>query len=152
TGYGEPWSVLDFICIVLLLPEARGRSARFQPLRRAARLSAQTRNGSARIGVWRLETRISRGFFVRGALRAKRRKGAIRKLRSIPVAVEIRILGRGDEMLLSTAAAGVFDHPVEARRCAEFLNDPRHHIAAAVDGGRVVGFASAVHYVHPDKP
>ena len=34
----------------------------------------------------------------------------------------------------------------------EFLNDPRHHMAVALDGGVVVGMASAVHYVHPDKP
>ena len=35
---------------------------------------------------------------------------------------------------------------------AEFLSDPRHHIVVALDGGIVVGMASAVHYVHPDKP
>ncbi len=35
---------------------------------------------------------------------------------------------------------------------AEFLADPRHHIAVALDGGVVIGMASAVHYVHPDKP
>ena len=35
---------------------------------------------------------------------------------------------------------------------AEFLADSRHHLAVAVDEGRVVGMASAVHYVHPDKP
>jgi ribosomal protein S18 acetylase RimI-like enzyme len=34
---------------------------------------------------------------------------------------------------------------------AEFLSDPRHHLVAAIDHGAVVGFASAVHYVHPDK-
>jgi GNAT superfamily N-acetyltransferase len=33
-----------------------------------------------------------------------------------------------------------------------FLADPRHHIAVAIDDGAVVGFASAVHYIHPDKP
>jgi len=31
------------------------------------------------------------------------------------------------------------------------LHDPRHHLAVAIDAGIVVGFASAVHYVHPDK-
>ncbi len=29
---------------------------------------------------------------------------------------------------------------------------PRHHLAVALDGDVVVGMASAVHYVHPDKP
>ena len=35
---------------------------------------------------------------------------------------------------------------------AEFLADPRHHLVVAIDEGVVVGFVSAVHYVHPDKP
>ncbi|HEY0170078.1 MAG TPA: GNAT family N-acetyltransferase [Pyrinomonadaceae bacterium] len=42
--------------------------------------------------------------------------------------------------------------PVDERLTAEFLKDPRHHIAVAIDGGVVVGFASAVSYIHPDKP
>jgi hypothetical protein len=33
----------------------------------------------------------------------------------------------------------------------QFLSDPRHHLAVAIDEGWVVGMASAVHYVHPDK-
>nr|WP_243446222.1 GNAT family N-acetyltransferase [Polymorphobacter fuscus] len=33
-----------------------------------------------------------------------------------------------------------------------FLGDPRHHIAVAIADGRIVGFASGVHYIHPDKP
>jgi aminoglycoside 6'-N-acetyltransferase I len=32
------------------------------------------------------------------------------------------------------------------------MADPRHHLAVAIDAGTVVGMASAVHYVHPDKP
>ncbi len=35
---------------------------------------------------------------------------------------------------------------------AEFLADPRHHIVAAIDNNVMIGFASAVHYIHPDKP
>ena len=35
---------------------------------------------------------------------------------------------------------------------AEFLADSCHHLAVAVsEAGQVVGMASAVHYVHPDK-
>jgi ribosomal protein S18 acetylase RimI-like enzyme len=34
----------------------------------------------------------------------------------------------------------------------EFLADPRHHISVAIDEEVVIGFASAVHYIHPDKP
>jgi aminoglycoside 6'-N-acetyltransferase I len=46
----------------------------------------------------------------------------------------------------------VFDGPLDARWSAEFLGDRRHHLVVAIDGGVVVGMASAVHYVHPDKP
>jgi GNAT superfamily N-acetyltransferase len=68
------------------------------------------------------------------------------------VSIEIRILGAGDERTLGNVAPGVFDHDVDPALGAEFLNDPRHHIAVALDAGLVVGFASAVDYVHPDKP
>jgi GNAT superfamily N-acetyltransferase len=66
--------------------------------------------------------------------------------------VEILVLGAGDEAVLADVAPDVFDGPVHPRLAEEFLADPRHHIAVARDDGRVVGFASAVHYVHPDKP
>lgn len=71
---------------------------------------------------------------------------------SIGDAIECRVLGRGDEAALTNVAPAVFDHAVNPRLVAEFLNDPRHHLVVAVDAGRVVGFVSAVHYVHPDKP
>ena len=67
------------------------------------------------------------------------------------VAVDVRALGPGDEALLIYAAAGVFDHSPQKNLTAEFLRDPRHHIVVAIDAGQVVGFVSAVHYVHPDK-
>jgi aminoglycoside 6'-N-acetyltransferase I len=35
---------------------------------------------------------------------------------------------------------------------AEFIADPRHHLAVAIDGAQVVGFVSGLHYAHPDKP
>lgn len=66
--------------------------------------------------------------------------------------MEFKVLGGGDERVLSRVAPGVFDSPVDERLTAEFLRDPRHHIAVAVNEGVVVGFASAVHYIHPDKP
>ena len=68
--------------------------------------------------------------------------------------VTIRILGPADGATLHRVAPDVFDHPVDARWSAEFLADPRHHLAVAVDdeSGLVVGMASGVHYVHPDKP
>jgi aminoglycoside 6'-N-acetyltransferase I len=70
----------------------------------------------------------------------------------IAVSVEIRLLGPRDEAALRRVAPDVFDNEVDPRLTAEFLQDPRHHLAVAVEAGTVVGFASAVHYVHPDKP
>jgi GNAT superfamily N-acetyltransferase len=67
------------------------------------------------------------------------------------VPIEIRMLAPADAALLEGVGPNVFDAPVDAGRIREFLGDPRHHIAAAIDDGRLVGFASAVHYVHPDK-
>ena len=65
---------------------------------------------------------------------------------------EIRILGPGDEVVLRNVAPGVFDHDLKSALVEEFLRDERHHLAVAIEDGAVVGFASGVHYVHPDKP
>ena len=65
---------------------------------------------------------------------------------------EIRMLGSDDAALLMRVAPGVFDHDVDSALSAEFLRDPRHHLAVALESGTVVGFASGVHYIHPDKP
>jgi len=67
-------------------------------------------------------------------------------------AIEIKVLRRGDDVVLRNVATGVFDNPIDPKLAREFLEDPRHHIAVAVDNGLVVGFASGVHYIHPDKP
>src|ERR1700690_3961246 len=68
------------------------------------------------------------------------------------MAIEIRVLRRGDDRVLMNVAAEVFDRPISVELASEFLEDPRHHIAVAIDDGLVVGFASGVHYIHPDKP
>jgi len=66
--------------------------------------------------------------------------------------VEIRSLGRDDLAILERVADDTFDHAIKPKLAAEFLSDSRHHLMVALDGGLVVGFVSAVHYVHPDKP
>src|SRR6516164_5505338 len=68
------------------------------------------------------------------------------------MALEIKFLGPQDAGVLANIAADVFDDPIDAGRADEFLADPRHHLAVAVEDSCVVGFVSAVHYVHPDKP
>lgn len=65
--------------------------------------------------------------------------------------ITIRVLRSDEAGVLDNVAADVFDHAVDPRWCAEFFADPRHHLAVAIDDGRVVGMASGVHYVHPDK-
>jgi aminoglycoside 6'-N-acetyltransferase I len=61
------------------------------------------------------------------------------------------MLGPGDEAVLASGAH-VFDAPLDASATREFLSDPRHRICVALDAGSVVGFVTAVIYVHPDKP
>ncbi len=68
------------------------------------------------------------------------------------MAIEILVLGPGDEAVLLNVATDLFDNPIDPKLTREFLNDPRHHIAVAIENGLVVGFASGLHYVHPDKP
>src|SRR6185436_789529 len=67
------------------------------------------------------------------------------------MSITVRILKADDQQLLARVATGVFDHSVQDRLSQEFLSDARHHLAVAIDSGVVVGMASAVHYVHPDK-
>jgi ribosomal protein S18 acetylase RimI-like enzyme len=66
--------------------------------------------------------------------------------------IEIRMLGAHEADLLADVAPDVFDEDVHIAWRDEFVGDDRHHMAVALDGGRVVGFASGVHYLHPDKP
>lgn len=65
--------------------------------------------------------------------------------------IEIKILRSGEERILANVAPDVFDDPINEQAAKSFLADPRHHVAVAIDDGIVVGFVSAVHYVHPDK-
>jgi ribosomal protein S18 acetylase RimI-like enzyme len=65
--------------------------------------------------------------------------------------IEIRILGAGDEAVLAGVAGDVFDDPILPQAAREFLVDPRHHLAVAIEDQVVIGFASGVHYIHPDK-
>ncbi len=66
--------------------------------------------------------------------------------------IEIRILQPEDAHLLDHIAPDVFDDPIQPQAVQEFLGSADHHLAVAIDAGQVVGFASAVQYVHPDKP
>lgn len=64
----------------------------------------------------------------------------------------IRLLGPGDASVLDQIAPDVFDFPIDARWTAEFFADARHHLVVALLDGQVIGMATGLHYVHPDKP
>lgn len=66
------------------------------------------------------------------------------------MAVEIKILRAGDESILARVAPQLFDNPIDPDLTRQFLADPRHHIAVAIDDSTVVAFATAVDYIHPD--
>ncbi len=66
--------------------------------------------------------------------------------------VVVRVLSALEHAVLENVAPDVFDDAVDASLVKEFLGDPRHHLAVALtEEGQVVGMASGVHYVHPDK-
>jgi aminoglycoside 6'-N-acetyltransferase I len=64
----------------------------------------------------------------------------------------VKVLSSSDLPLLMNTDDDVFDNPVNETYAREFLEDPRHHIVAALVDDTIIGFASAVHYIHPDKP
>ena len=57
-----------------------------------------------------------------------------------------------DVLELILRAGHLFDGPPDALQTAAFLDDPRHHLFLAFWDDQPAGFASAVDYLHPDKP
>ena len=66
--------------------------------------------------------------------------------------IEIKLLGPPDSDILNNVAEDVFDDPIVISSAQEFLADPRHRLVVALDDNSLVGFVSAVVYLHPDKP
>ena len=65
-----------------------------------------------------------------------------------------QLASAADAALFEHVAPDVFDNPLQPQRLVEHLADSRHHIAIALDATlnhQIVGFASGLHYVHPDK-
>ena len=63
----------------------------------------------------------------------------------------VRVLESHEANLLFNVAGGVFDGPFRPDSLSDFFNDPRHHLAVALDGELVVGMATGFHYAQPDK-
>lgn len=65
--------------------------------------------------------------------------------------ITLKLATLEDLPILEGVEEGVFDYPIKPARAKEFLNDARHHLVLALDQNKIVGMASAFHYVHPDK-
>ena len=63
-----------------------------------------------------------------------------------------KIAQREDVACFEQIPDDLFDRPINTEYLEQFLVDDRHHIAIAIAKGAVVGFVSAVDYLHPDKP
>lgn len=66
--------------------------------------------------------------------------------------IEIKVLGLDDAHVLDNVAPDVFDYCIDVRATTEFLADKRFHLVVALENDLVVGFASCLDYIHPDKP
>ncbi|NNL87975.1 MAG: GNAT family N-acetyltransferase [Marinicaulis sp.] len=68
--------------------------------------------------------------------------------------IAVRSLTVSDFDALKNVADGVFDDPLVPSSAKSFLKNQDNYLVVAVDednADRVVGFASAVKYLHPDK-
>ncbi len=65
--------------------------------------------------------------------------------------IKIERLGAGDERRLANVAAGVFDNEVVPRLAKRYLQGAHNVLVVALAGDLVVGFASGLFYLHPDK-
>ena len=66
--------------------------------------------------------------------------------------IEIQVVGPNSAELLCNVEADVFDHPVRAEWLDEYLATPSNVLVVALHDGTVVGMASGLTYLHPDKP
>jgi ribosomal protein S18 acetylase RimI-like enzyme len=66
--------------------------------------------------------------------------------------IEIRLLSAADAGVLERVDDDVFDHPVQPALAQRYLANPDCLLVVAVCEGVVVGMASGLFYIHPDKP
>ena len=69
----------------------------------------------------------------------------------MPPDLRIFLLDARTQGALARVADGVFDDPIRPDSLATFLAAGNHHMALATCGDEVVGMASAVSTIHPDK-
>lgn len=66
--------------------------------------------------------------------------------------VAVLVVGPATASLLDRVDDDVFDHPVRRDLLMEFLASPANVLVVAVAAGAVIGMATGLAYVHPDKP
>jgi len=66
--------------------------------------------------------------------------------------VTIHTVSPNSAGLLDRVDADVFDHPVQTRYLHAFLANPANVLVVAEADGVVVGMATGIAYIHPDKP
>jgi ribosomal protein S18 acetylase RimI-like enzyme len=66
--------------------------------------------------------------------------------------VEIHLVTAANAALLDRVDDDVFDHAVRPDLVDAFVANPSNLLAVAVEDGIVVGMATGIAYVHPDKP
>lgn len=66
--------------------------------------------------------------------------------------VQIHVVGPATASLLDNVDDDVFDHRVQPELLQAFLSNPANLLVVAVHEAQVVGMASGLAYVHPDKP
>jgi ribosomal protein S18 acetylase RimI-like enzyme len=64
----------------------------------------------------------------------------------------IQFVTAANARLLDRVDDDVFDHPIQPALLDAFLANPANHLVVAVVEGEVIGMASGIAYVHPDKP
>ena len=70
----------------------------------------------------------------------------------MPSPFTVRLLGADDVGVLARVDGDVFDEPVQPGLAAAYLANPDNLLAVAIEDGVVVGMASGIAYLHPDKP
>lgn len=66
--------------------------------------------------------------------------------------VTLHRVDAGNAALLDRVDDDVFDHAVRPELLAAFLANPANVLMVAVAQGTVIGMATGIAYVHPDKP
>ena len=69
-----------------------------------------------------------------------------------PLLISLHLVDSENAWLLDHVVDDVFDEKVDAELLRAFLGNPANLLVVAVAEGEVIGMASGICYVHPDKP